>query len=652
MTGDPRLLAASAQDSPGAFTDRRVYALPRALLAPFLAPRQRLEFLLAVGVWAAAFLFFWTWWLDPAHVDGLGRFAFASLPFAWLTLMPVYFFSIFIGSRKPAGLTRLPPGSRVAMVVTKAPSEPFEVVAQTLGAMLAQPYPHDTWLADEDPSDETLAWCARRGVRVSTRRGVAAYQRQEWPRRTRCKEGNLAYFYDHYGYELYDFVVQMDADHVPTRDYLERMLAPFGDPAVGYVSAPSICDRNAGHSWSARARLYAEASMHGPLQAGYTGGWAPLCIGSHYGVRTAALKEIGGLGPELAEDHSTTLMMNAQGWRGVHAIEAFAHGDGPCTFADLATQEFQWSRSLVTILLRYSPQLLPRLPGRLRFQFLFCQFWYPLYSGIWALLFLMPAVALATGEPFANVTYIDFVVHYAPMSVVLLLMVWRWRANGWLRPVDSRLMSWEEILFVLAKWPWSLLGTLYALRDWMTGSFVDFRVTPKGKGGVAPVPLRVLAPYAAISALSAAAALVFGDAGSASGFYVFAIVNALLYALLVAVILVRHRLENPPRDRACRRGAGLAGLNAGLAVGLFALPLAAAVQRGPEGLGALAWGAMPLAYTETVFSVTGAGMGRGVYRLVFVPPWIDRQEPPAKPPLERLSPAGPPAGAPRPGRPE
>lgn len=621
MSRETPVILAGADDLPvSGFSDRRAHSRPRAVLAPLLKPAQRVELVVAITVWGAAFLFFWVWWLQPAHVVGIGRFIFASLPFVWLTLMPIYFFSVFTGSRKPAGATQLPPGSRVAMVVTKAPSEPFEVVAQTLEAMLDQPYPHDTWLADEDPSDETLAWCAGHGVRVSTRKGVANYQRQEWPRRVRCKEGNLAYFYDHYGYRLYDFVVQMDADHVPTRHYLERMLAPFGDPTVGYVSAPSICSRNAKESWAARARLYAEASMHGPLQAGYTGGWAPLCIGSHYAVRTQALQAIGGLGPELAEDHSTTLMMNAGGWRGVHAIDAIAHGDGPRTFADLATQEFQWSRSLVTILLRYSPALVPQLPGRLRFQFLFCQFWYPLYSGIWALLFLMPVLALASGERFANVTYIDFALHYMPMSLVLLVMIYRWRASGWLRPADSRLLSWEEILFVLAKWPWSLLGTLYAVRDFLAGSFVDFRVTPKGTGTVDPVPLRVLAPYVAISAGSAAAALLFRSAGTASGFYIFAIVNAALYALLVLVILVRHGIENPGRRRAGVRGTA----QAGLVLGLFVLPFTAAVQRGPEGLGALTWGAMPISYTRTVFSAAGAGMGYGTYRLIFIPPWIAR----------------------------
>src|SRR4029077_1406650 len=141
-------------------------------------------------------------------------------------------------------------------------------------------------------------------------------------------------------------------------------------------------------------------------------------IGSHYSVRTSALEQIGGLGPELAEDHSTTLMMNAAGWRGVHAIDAIAHGDGPLTFADMVTQEFQWSRSLVTVLLQYTPRYLSPLPGKLKAQFLFCQLWYPLFSLFMALIYILPIVALMTSVNFANVTYPHFFLHFAPISLV------------------------------------------------------------------------------------------------------------------------------------------------------------------------------------------------------------------------------------------
>ncbi|PRD41302.1 N-acetylglucosaminyltransferase [Phyllobacterium phragmitis] len=580
---------------------------------------RRVEYVAGAAVWIAALVYFWVWLLKPEHHISVFGSVTVTAVLAWVTLLPAYFIAVFYRGLKPNGPLRLPVGSRVAMVVTKAPSEPFPVVAETLKAMLAQNVPHDTWLADEDPSPETLEWCRRHGVFVSTRKGRADYHRKSWPRRTRCKEGNLAFFYDRYGYARYDFVAQLDADHVPEPGYLHEMLRPFADPAVGYVSAPSICDRNAAGSWSARGRLYAEASMHGSLQAGYNGGLAPLCIGSHYAVRTSALKEIGGLGPELAEDHSTTLMMNAYGWRGVHALEAIAHGDGPSTFGDLVTQEFQWSRSLVTLLLQYSPHLVGRLPLRLKFQFLFSQLWYPLFALFMALMFAMPIIALANGQNFVGVTYPDFLTHFAPLSIVLILMAYRWRASGSFRPFDAKILSWECILFLFARWPWALAGTMAAVRDWLTGSFVDFRVTPKGASEVDPLPLRVLAPYGLLSIVSVLPVLLIDNAGETRGFYLFAIVNAVLYTALLLVIVIQHARENAVRVK--RRGYRPA--MAAALLSLVILPGIATAERGKDGLEALTWGAGRLSVFEERYSVAGAGIGgTRLRRTVFNPRWL------------------------------
>ena len=588
------------------------------LLAPIFTGRKRVEYVVGIVLWALALAYFWQWWFISAkHNHLLGSILVTAL-LAWITILPLYFITVFFHAARPTGPLRIPAGSRVAMVVTKAPSEPFEVVAETLRAMLAQDVPHDTWLADEDPSPSTLAWCRENGVFVSTRKGRADYHRQTWPRRTRCKEGNLAFFYDHYGYERYDFVSQLDADHVPEPGYLFNILRPFADPAIGYVSAPSICDRNAHESWSARGRLYVEASMHGSLQAGYNGGFAPLCIGSHYAVRTAALKEIGGLGPELAEDHSTTLFMNAHGWRGVHALDAIAHGDGPRTFADLVTQEFQWSRSLVMILLQYTPKLIGRLPLRLKLQFLFSQLWYPLYAFFLALAFVLPIVILAYGDNFVSVTYPAFLMHFLPLSLVTLVLAFWWRSSKTFRPVDGRIFSWEAILFLLARWPWALAGTFAAFRDWLTGSFVDFRVTPKGSSEVDPVPLRVIAPYALISGLSILPVLVVRDAHETRGFFIFAIVNACSYLFLLAMIVIQHTRENQVRMTSRLYRPVLACSF----TALVALTGFTTVERGRDGIEALSWGTKSFTIFDDRFSVAGAGVGgRDLHRTIFNPRW-------------------------------
>jgi cellulose synthase (UDP-forming) len=104
--------------------------------------------------------------------------------------------------------------------------------------------------------------------------------------------------------------------------------------------------------------------------------------------------------------------MNAHGWRGVHAINAIAHGAGPQTFGDLATQEFQWSRSLFTILLKYTPLYFSKLPLRLKLQFAFCDLWYPLFSVIMLTVYLLPLAGLLFDSNLVGVNYPEFFVGF------------------------------------------------------------------------------------------------------------------------------------------------------------------------------------------------------------------------------------------------
>lgn len=513
-------------------------------LVPLLTLRQKRVFLMLVGCWLISLLMFWIWWLRPEHNLDSVRYLLNCAVLFWATVIPGYFILMFWRARVPNPACPVPPGLRVAMVVTKAPSEPFSIVRITLLAMLTQSYPHDTWLADEAPSPATIDWCKRYGVLLSSRQDVAAYHNASWPRRTRCKEGNLAYFYDLYGYQRYDFVAQLDADHVPDTGYLMAMLRPFADPDVGYVSAPSICDSNAANSWSARGRLYVEAALHGALQAGHNGGMAPLCIGSHYAVRTAALCDIGGLGPELAEDHSTTLMMNAKGWRGVHALDAIAHGEGPRTFADMVTQEYQWSKSIAMLLFRYTPRYFGALPLRLKAQFLFAQLWYPLFSLTMLVTVAMPVNALLTHQVWAAVTYTSYFAYASAVTVsILLLMAWV-KSTGCFRPRNAKVVSWEGVVFLFARWPWSLFGLVSAIIDCVRGREFVFRVTPKTAAIDARPPLRVVLPYLLISLACAIPLLLVDDPGSARGFYVMSIFNACIYLFIALLIVKAHAQES------------------------------------------------------------------------------------------------------------
>jgi cellulose synthase (UDP-forming) len=592
----------------------------RRWTVPIFTRRQMVVYVGLCVVWAIAVVWFWVWWLDPAHFVGWTEFLFASIPLAWIHGLQLFFVYVLLQASRTAAPAPRPGQWRVAMIVTKTPSEPFEVVRATLTAMLAQDLPHDTWLADEDPSPETLDWCARNGVRISCRKGIADYHRPAWPRRTRCKEGNLAYFYDHWGYDSYDIVSQLDADHVPQPGYLREMVRPFADPAVGYVSAASICAANAGESWAARTRLHTEAAFHGLFQTGYTRAFAPMCIGSHYAVRTLALRAVGGLGPELAEDHSTSMLMNAGGWRGVHAIDAIAIGDGPASVADLVTQEFQWSRSLLSLLLQHTGAYLAQLPLRLKFLFVFCQLWYPLFAATSAMLYFAPIVALGFDLRYADVTYPEFVLHAAPTVIVLTLIAFRIRHDGFFRPADAPVLSWEKALFLPIQWPWVFWGCAMAVRDRLTGTFVDFRITPKGAAAARALPLKVLGVYTVLALCATLPVLFSQELANARGFLLLALLNAVLYAAVVVVIVLRHFIDTG----ALRSQSLFASLAQTVAAVTVVITVALGFSwRGVESLQALAFGLEPLQLVRAEYGIAGAGHA-AKDRITFVwdPGWI------------------------------
>ena len=587
---------------------------------PLLQGAKKWRYALLSGLWLVAAGFFWSWWLQPEHYTTWYLYIPVTLCVAWIFFVQAYFIALFLRSHETTGTLAHLGTCRVAMVVTKAPAEPFEVVKTTLKAMLSQTVAHDTWLADEDPDQETLDWCRAQGVHVSTRKGVAAYHNKSWPRRTRCKEGNLAYFYDHYGYERYDIVSQLDADHVPEPGYLHEMLRPFADPKVGYVSAPSICSRNASHSWAARSRLHTEAVFHGVVQAGYANGWAPMCIGSHYAVRTKALRAVGGLGPELAEDHSTSMILNAGGWKGMHAINAIAAGEGPPTIIDLIVQEFQWSRSLMTILLQHTPRYLTSLTAKQKLQFVFCQLWYPLLASFMALMFALPIIALIFDVRYAELTFPAFCFHVWPSIRVMIGLVSCVRADGFFRPHNAKVLGWEKMLFALVQWPWVILGSLMAVWDTLTHSFVDFRVTPKGAQNAQLLGWSVLLPYLGLALISILPVLMIEQANQAAGFYIFALINGALYTSVFMVILLKHLSENSLMIGSWK-GQTLAQF---ACVALTAAGLVfAAGARGNAGLIALADTRSSIRIFIPTYVVAGAGQGgeKAPYDMVYNSDW-------------------------------
>lgn len=533
--------------------------LKNKIYAPALSTEEHGTLVALVILWGVGTLSFWRWAVQPEAWVSMPGTLINLLILFYITGYPAWPFYLFLRMRQVRNDIGIPAGLRVAMVVTKAPSEPWPLVQRTLLSMLAQDPKHDTWLADEQPTKEIQKWCEDNNVQVSSRAGVLEYHQPYWPRRSKCKEGNLAYFYDHFGYKNYDVVVQLDADHIPQEGYLIAMLQPFNNPEIGYVAAPSICNLNADRSWVARGRLFGESVLHGPMQLGLNHSYAPLCFGSHYAVRTKALEQVGGLGPELAEDHSTTLLLNAHGWRGAFAHRAICHGLGPETFEDAMVQEFQWSRSLTTILLSHSPEILPKLPVHLRLQFLVIQSFYPIQGALSALGLGLPILALLLDNPWMRVHYPTFLLFSILHSILTRLPLVHLRRCGLLRPYTAPPISWEHTLFELSRAPWVLVGVIRAVEQWLWPRSLTFQVTKK-QINISPLPIRLIAPYLAAAVIGVVATLVFSNTTQmAKGYILLTLISATLFAITALAVTVLSHFQGEHSLRMHMPQAGLAG---------------------------------------------------------------------------------------------
>jgi cellulose synthase (UDP-forming) len=543
-----------------------------------LSRRQRVAFWALTIVWAVVVARFWMWWLEPAHRGSLGLFIAASVPLLYLSTILPSFYWFFVGRmRRPVPMAPAP-GRRVAMITLCVPShETLDVIAEQLRAMTQVRYPHDSWVLDEggDPDVERMA--LELGVKYFTRKGKPLWNQPGPPFQAKTKAGNVNAWLDFVEMEGLDYevFVQLDIDHRPVPEYLDRTLGYFDDPEVAWVQAPSVATNL--ESWTARGLTEQDLALQGPLQMGFYGhSRTPFIIGSHTTYRTTAIRSIGGYQPTRAEDHLDTVVLAAAGFRGVYVPEIIAEGDGPDSFGTYLGQQFAWAYSMVQIFLQHTPRLVRRYTAAQAFQFLMAQSWYTLWSLSVAVLWVLPMIALLTGHSIAHVGLGEYLA-YNLAIVLTSTVMWRW-SRRWFQPQGIGL-TWRGVVLEIARWPivlWAVVNVLLRVKR-------PYMITPKGARADKPPPgSRLYGPFVALAVLCAgtvtASHLAIGPSPT-QGYLVLVLFNAaMVLALLVTVLSLELRdlRERTGHLATALRLRGGSVLTVALTVGVTAAAAAAA----------------------------------------------------------------------------
>jgi cellulose synthase (UDP-forming) len=506
-----------------------------------LSGAQRAEHAAMGVLWVFVLVSFWSWWLAPARRGALGLYVPATVALAYLTTVLPSLFWLFVGRmRRPVHIAPAP-GRRVAMITLCVPShETFDVIARQLLALTLVSYPHDSWVLDEgaDPEVEKLA--RGLGVRYFSRSGVPRYNKPYPPFQAKTKAGNVNAWLHHVAAAGadYEVFVQLDVDHRPRRDYLERTLGYFDDPKVAWVQAPSVY-ADLSH-WTARGLAEQDLLFHGPLQMGFYGhSHTPFIIGSHTSYRMAAVRGIGGFQPTRAEDHLDTIVLAAAGYRGVYIPEVIASGDGPADFGTYLGQQFAWAYSMVQIFVRHTPRLMRRYTPAQALQFLMAQSWYLLWSLSLATLWVLPIVALLSDHPIARTSLGEFLVYN--LAVVLTSSLMWWWTRRWFQPAGIGL-TWRAVVLEVARWP----IVLWAAANVLLGIKRPYMITPKGKRTDEPAPgRRLYGLYAVLAGLGLCAvdlSYLAIPAPATEGYAILVLFNtAMLLALLVTTLSLEVR---------------------------------------------------------------------------------------------------------------
>ena len=339
-------------------------------------------------------------------------------------------------------------------------NEEPQLLATTLSAAKQLEYPDDRFnvyllddggtdakLEDPDPQKASAAAERRRELQALCGELGVNYLTREANRH--AKAGNLNHGLAQTSGE---FVVVLDADHAPARDFLKETLGYFQeDEKLFLVQTPHffINPDPLEHNLETWNRMPSENEMfYGVIQKGLDKWNATFFCGSAAVLRRTALEEGGGFsGSSITEDCETSLDLHALGWNSAYVERPMIAGLQPETFANFIGQRSRWCQGMMQILILRNP-LFRRglsLPQRICYVSSMAYWLFPLarLTFLFAPLFYLffgQAIFDASGAEFASYTITYILVN-------LLMQNYLWNRVRW--PFVSELYETIQSVYLI-----------------------------------------------------------------------------------------------------------------------------------------------------------------------------------------------------------
>ena len=309
--------------------------------------------------------------------------------------------------------------------------------------------------------NELSAFCQRVGIRYHTR-----------AKNEHAKAGNVNRAFANTHAEQ---VVILDADHVPTSDFLDKTIPwLIRDPDVFLVQTPHFManpDPVERNYFSAFTRMPSENDMfYGTIQRGLDYWSSSFFCGSAAVMRRSHLEMVNGIsGESITEDAETALDLHQFGLKSVYVNRPMVSGLAPETFDAFVSQRMRWAQGMTQILLLKKPYGAKGLSWFQRVGYMSSiLFW--LFPFARVVFLLMPLAYLVFGLQVYHASLMEILAFTVPHIVATyMLSTLLFGRTRW--PLVSELYEILQCVFTLK-------ALINVFRSPRSPSFV---VTPKGE---------------------------------------------------------------------------------------------------------------------------------------------------------------------------
>jgi cellulose synthase (UDP-forming) len=237
------------------------------------------------------------------------------------------------------------PGKSVDVFITTY-NEPVSLLRETALCAVTMSYPHNTYLLDDGGRAEV--------EELAHELGCTYVSRQD---RSGAKAGNLN---NALKLSNGEFIVTLDADHVPMPDLIDQLIGFFVNRNVGVVQTTqdfyNLDSFQHLTHWEKQRAWQQQELFFSVIQPGKDGYYATFYCGSPAMLRRKALEEVGGFATEsITEDMHTGMRLQKKGWKVLYYNRTVARGLAPQTYRGFATQWQRWGRGAMQVLRSENP---------------------------------------------------------------------------------------------------------------------------------------------------------------------------------------------------------------------------------------------------------------------------------------------------------